>query len=279
MAERKSAGSKSSGYTGKTRSASPRGKKAAELAAQKAREEALRKSYQRRKIGSVILLALGAFLTLLAIIPGSEGWNALWGVMHGLFGFAAYAVGPLMIYLAVIISAKQPKSTVTMTVMKFAFCLLLICAAVEIFAVGSVNGENFGEVCKNLFENGKAFKGGGFFALILGVPLLFLGKFGASIIIVILIFVCILLMIDMSIDELFSHIGGAVKTAGHKAAENHSRRREESAIANEEYRKIQQEKRERERQLREQKAAMADEKRRQRIKEMQDVVNNVGDFD
>ncbi len=279
MAERKSAGSKSSGYTGKTKTASPRGKKAAELAAQKAREEALRKSFQRRKTGSVILLAVGAFLTLLAIIPGSEGWNTLWGVMHGLFGFAAYAVGPLMIYLAVIISAKQPKSTVTMTVLKFAFCLLLLCAAVEIFAVGSVNGENFGEVCKNLFENGKAFKGGGFFALILGVPLLFLGKFGASIIIVILIFVCILLMIDMSIDELFSHIGGAVKKAGHTAAENHSRRREESAIANEEYRRIQQEKRERDRQIREQKAAMADEKRRQRLKEMQDVVNNVGDFD
>ncbi len=279
MAERKSAGSKSSGYTGKTKTASPRGKKAAELAAQKAREEALRKSFQRRKTGSVILLAVGAFLTLLAIIPGSEGWNTLWGVMHGLFGFAAYAVGPLMIYLAVIISAKQPKSTVTMTVLKFAFCLLLLCAAVEIFAVGSVNGGNFGEVCKNLFENGKAFKGGGFFALILGVPLLFLGKFGASIIIVILIFVCILLMIDMSIDELFSHIGGAVKKAGHTAAENHSRRREESAVANEEYRRIQQEKRERDRQLRERKAAMADEKRRQRLKEMQDVVNNVGDFD
>ncbi len=276
MAERKSAGSKSSGYTGKTRSASPRGKKAAELAAQKAREEALRKSLQRRKTGSVILLALGAFLTLLAIIPGSEGWNALWGVMHGLFGFAAYAVGPLMIYLAVIISAKQPKSTVTATVLKFAFCLLLLCAAVEIFAVGFVNGENFGEVCKNLFENGKAFKGGGFFALILGVPLLFLGKFGASIIIVILIFVCILLMIDMSIDELFSHIGGAVKKAGHTAAEKHSRRREESAVANEEYRRIQQEKRERERRIRAQKAAMADEQRRQRLEEMQDIVNSVG---
>lgn len=276
MAERKSTGSRSSGYTGKTKTAQPRGKKAAELAAQKAREEALRKSYQRRKVGSVVLLALGAFLTLLAIIPGSEGWNALWGIMHGLFGFAAYAAGPLMIYLAVIISAKQPKSTVVVTVMKFVFCLLLLCAAVEIFAVGFVNGENFGEVCKNLFENGKAFRGGGFFALFLGVPLLFLGKFGASIIIVILIFVCVLLIIDMPIDELFSHIGGSVRKGAHSAAEAHSRRREESAIANEEYRRLREEKRERERQLRAQKAAEAEERRRQRLEEMQDIVNNVG---
>lgn len=279
MAQRKSTGSKSSGYTGKTKTsnaAQPRGKKAAELAAQKAREEALRRSYQRRKIGSVVLLALGAFLTLLAIIPGSEGWNVLWGVMHGLFGFAAYVLGPLMIYLAVIISAKQPKDAVIVMVLKLMFCLLLLCAAVEIFAVGFVNGDNFGEVCKNLYDNGKAFKGGGFFALFLGVPLLFLGKFGASIIIIILILVCILLMIDMSVDEMFSRFGGAVKKAGHNAAEKHSQRREESDIANEEYRRLRDEKREADSRLRAQKAAQAEEDRRRRLEEMQDIVNSVG---
>ena len=292
MAEKKSAGStKSSGYTGKTKTTQPRGKKAQELAAQKAKEEALKKSWQRRRIGSVILLAAGAFLTLLAIIPGSEGWRALWGVTHGLFGYAAYAVGPLMIYLAVIISAKQPKSTVTAMVVKLVFCLLLLCAAVEIFAVGKINGGNFGEVCKNLFEYGKAFKGGGFFALILGVPLLFLGKLGASIIVVILILVGVLLMIDMPIDELFSNIGGAVKSGADTAMEKHAQRREQSAIANEEYRRLQQEKRERERLLREQKAQQAAERayqaqqakqsrqekeRRMRSDEMMDIVNSVG---
>ncbi len=243
MAERKNTGSKNSGYTGKTKTSAPRGKKAAELAAKKAREEALRKSHNRRKIASVILLAAGVFLTLLAIIPGSEGWNALYGVMHGLFGFAAYAVGPLMVYSAMQISAKQPKNTVAVTVVKFAACLLLMCAAVEVFAAGKVNGENFGEVCKNLFENGKAFKGGGFFALFLGVPLLFLGRLGASIIIVILILVLILLMIDMPISELFSNIAGYFKDVGESAAEKRSRKREESAIVNDEYRKIQEEKR------------------------------------
>ena len=299
MAEKKGTGSKSSGYTGKSKTAQPRGKKAQELAAQREREEALRKSWQQRKIASVMLLAAGAFLTLLAIIPGSEGWKALWGVMHGLFGYAAYVVGPLMIYLAVIISAKQPKSTVTAMVIKLVFCLLLLCAAVEIFAVGKVNGENFGEVCKNLFEYGKAFKGGGFFALILGVPLLFLGKLGASIIIVILILVGVLLMIDMPIDELFSNIGGAVKSGADTAMEKHAQRREQSAIANEEYRRLQEEKREKkqeqERFIREQKAQQAaqraqqaaqraqqaqqsrqEKEHRMRSDEMMDIVNSVG---
>ena len=252
----------------------------------------MRKSLQKRRIGSVILLAAGAFLTLLAIIPGSEGWNALWGVMHGLFGFAAYAVGPLMIYLAVIISAKQPKSTVTVTALKLTFCLLLLCAAVEIFAVGKVNGENFFEVCKNLFVNGKAFRGGGFFALILGVPLLFLGKLGASIIIVILILVGVLIVIDMPVDELFSNIGVAVKSGAQNAREKNAQRREEAAIANEEYKRLQEEKREKERILKEQRAQQRQQEqlerqarqqeiqqRRMSTAEIQKIVNSVGEHD
>ena len=281
MAEKKntSRSTKGSGYTGKTKSSSSsaRSKRAAELERQ--REEALKKSLKRRHIGSVILLALGVLFTLLAIIPGNEGWRALFDVMHGLFGFAAYTVGPLMIYAAVVISAKQPKNTVAFTVFKFVFFLLLLCAAVEIFAVGKINGANFGEVVVNLFTGGKGFKGGGFFALILGVPLLFLGRLGASIIIVIMVLGCILLMIDIPINELFGKIGGSIKSAGRSAAESHERRREESAIANEEYRRIQQEKKA-EKALRDQKnfeqrVARA-EQRRQKLEEMQEIVNNVG---
>ena len=285
MAEKKNTSRTNSGYTGKTRSTSAksRSKKAAELEAQRLREEALKKSLKRRHISSVVLLALGTLFTLLAIIPGSEGWRALWGVMHGLFGFAAYAVGPLMIYAAFVISAKQPKNTIAFTVFKFVFFLLLLCAAVEIFAVGKVNGENFGEVVKNLYINGKEFKGGGFFALILGVPLLFLGKLGASIIIIIMVLGCVLLMIDMPINELFMNIGGFFKSAGESAAEHAERRREESAVANEEYRRIQQEKKQ-QRQLQKtlseqqrfERRAAEEAARRQKLEEMQEIVNSVG---
>ncbi len=284
MEEKKktSGGRTSSGYTGKTRQTStkPRSKKAAELEAQRLREEALRKSAQRRMISSVVLFILGAFFTLLAIIPGSEGWNALYNVVHGLFGISAYLVGPALIYIAVITSAKEPKRGIAFRVFQIVMIILMLCAAVEIFAVGKVNGENFGELAGNLYEGGRTFKGGGFFALFLGVPLLFLGKLGASILIIILALGFIILLINMPLNEMLSKMGGAVKNAGATAKEYHDRRREESAAANAEYARIKEEKRrqkEIEEQRRFEQRVIENERERQKVNEMKAVFDSVKD--
>ena len=275
MAEKKT-GSRTAGTTGKTKTAA-RSKKA--LEEQRLREEALRKSRNRRKIASVALLALGVVFAFIAIIPGSEGWNALHNVMHGLFGIPAYVFGPFMITLAVLISSNRPNAA--FTVWKFVFAQLILCAAFEIFITGKVNGANFGEVCANLYTNGVNFAGGGFFALILGVPLLFLGKLGASIIIVIITLVCVVLMIDMPLNEMFGKIGKGVKKAGTKPAEGIERRREQNAVLNQEYRRIREE--EKARKL----AAVQTTKKierdlhkeaqkRSQLDEMKDVVGSVG---
>ena len=277
MAEKKS-GSRTTGTTGKSKSTSAaRSKKA--LEEQRLREEALRKSRKNRKIASVVLLAVGVVLTLIAIIPGSEGWRALHDVMHGLFGIPAYTVGPLMITLAILISSNRPN--VSFIVWKFVFAQLILCAAFEIFITGKVNGENFGDVIVKLYQNGINFAGGGFFALFLGVPLLFLGKLGAGIIIVIIMLVCILLMIDMPLNEIFGKIGKGVKTAGTKTAQGIERRREQSAVLNQEYRRIREEEKERcraavqttnkiERDL------QKDVQKRAQLEDMKDVVGSVG---
>lgn len=275
MAEKKT-GSRTSGTTGKSKSTA-RSKKA--LEEQRLREEALKKSKNRRKIASVVLLALGVVFTFIAIISGSEGWNALHTVMHGLFGIPAYTVGPFMITVAVLVSSNRPNAAAI--VWKFVFAQLILCAAFEIFITGKVNGADFGEVVANLYTNGVNFAGGGFFALFLGVPLLFLGKLGAGIIIVIITLVCVVLMIDMPLNEMFGKIGKGVKKAGTKTAEGIERRREQNAVLNQEYRRIRDE--EKERKL----AAMQTTKKierdlhkevqkRSQLDEMRDVVGSVG---
>ena len=227
----------------------------------------------------MILLAVGVVLTLIAIIPGSEGWRALHDVMHGLFGIPAYTVGPLAITLAILISSNRPN--VSFTVIKFVFAQLILCAALEIFITGKVNGENFGDVVVKLYENGVGFAGGGFFALFLGVPLLFLGQLGAGIIIVIIMLVCILLMIDMPLNEIFGKIGKGVKTAGTKTAQGIERRREHSAVLNQEYRRIHEEEKERKRAAVQtakkiERDLQNDAKKRAQIEDMKDVVGSVG---
>ena len=277
MAEKKSA-SRTTGTTGKSKSTSTaRSKKA--LEEQRLREEALRKSRKNRKIASVVLLAVGVVLTLIAIIPGSEGWRALHDVMHGLFGIPAYTVGPLMITLAILISSNRPN--VSFTVWKFVFAQLILCAAFEIFITGKVNGENFGDVIVKLYQNGINFAGGGFFALFIGVPLLFLGKLGAGIIIVIIMLVCILLMIDMPLNEIFGKIGKGVKKAGTKTAQGIERRREQSAVLNQEYRRIREEEKERRRAAVQttnkiERDLQKDVKNRAQLEDRKDVVGSVG---
>ena len=279
MAEKKS-GSRTAGSTGKTKSKSTsaaRSKKA--LEEQRLREEALKKSMKKRKIASVVLLAVGVVFTLIAIIPGSEGWRALHDVMHGLFGIPAYTVGPLMITLAILISSNRPN--VAFTVGKFVFAQLILCAAFEIFITGKVNGENFGDVVVKLYQNGINFAGGGFFALFLGVPLLFLGQLGAGIIIVIIMLVCVLLMIDMPLNEIFGKIGKGVKKAGTKTAQGIERRREQSAVLNQEYRRIHDEEKERKRAAVQttnkiERDLQKDAKKRAQLDDMRDVLASVG---
>ena len=287
MAERKTTGKTGrSGTAAKSRS-----KKAAELEAQRVREEAMRRSMQQRRIASVILFAAGILLTLLALIPGSMGWRALYDVMHGLFGFIAWAAGPLMISAAFVISSQKTHSAINITLLKRLLFMLMLCAAVEIFAVGRVNGENFFKVIENLYINGKALSGGGVFAVVLGVPLLFLGKLGACIVIIVLAIVSVLLMIEKPLPELFSGIGGGLRNVKDSVAEKRERRREERSITDEQYHELELREQERKAQAREAKRLEREERRqrtasryvsddkKKKMKEMREIVNSVGDFD
>lgn len=294
MAERKSTsqGTKAGGATGKTKTSKPRSKKAAELEAQRIREEAMRRSLKKRRIVSVILYAVGVLLTLLAIIPGSMGWRALYDVMHGLFGFMDLVVGPLVVSAAAVISSKKTHSTITATIVKRILLLIILCAAAEIFAVGKVNGENFAKVIANLYSNGVGMKGGGVFAILLGVPLLFLGKLGACIVIIILAIVCVVLMINMSFSDIAERVGGSVKNVRANAYEHREQRRAARAVTDEQYRELEEQERERKEQAREEKRLEREERKRRmtdyyvsdernksrKMKEMREVVNSVDEL-
>lgn len=288
MAERKTSPQKGRGAVGKTSAAKSRSKKAAELEAQRIREEAMKRSRRKRQTAAVIMIAAGAVLTLITLIPGSMGWNALYNVTHGLFGAAAFAAGPLIIYSAIVILSNKTQATITKTLVKSAVFLLILCAAMEIFGVGKVNGEDFGKVFVNLYTDGVKFIGGGVFAIILGVPLLFLGKLGAAIIIIVTALVCILLMIDTPLGELVSNIRNSVGTAKENAAERRERRLAERALTEDVYREQEQREREEKESAREEKRRVREERRReslherldrsQKQREIQEIVHSVGDL-
>ena len=222
----------SKGSTGRSRPS----KKALEAEQLRLREEALKASMRRRHIATVIMFAVGIVLTLAAVIPAGEGegWRGFFDIMHGLFGYSAFLVGPLLIFVAIRLSAFKEGHKLGMDVLKCVGGILLLCAAVQIFSVGAVPGENFGEVIANLYKDGKEFRGGGVFALFIGGLLLLLGRLGATILIIILILVCVLLCTGITVADFTDRMVKPVRNAKDKAVEHHNRIREENRIAAEE---------------------------------------------
>ena len=182
------------------------------------------------------MFAVGIVLTLAAVIPAGEGegWRGFFDIMHGLFGYSAFLVGPLLIFVAIRLSAFKEGHKLGMDVLKCVGGILLLCAAVQIFSVGAVPGENFGEVIANLYKDGKEFRGGGVFALFIGGLLLLLGRLGATILIIILILVCVLLCTGITVADFTDRMVKPVRNAKDKAVEHHNRIREENRIAAEE---------------------------------------------
>ena len=236
MAENKTTRPRSGSSKGSTGRSRP-SKKALEAEQLRLREEALKASMRRRHIATVIMFAVGIVLTLAAVIPAGEGegWRGFFDLMHGLFGYSAFLVGPLLIFVAIRLSAFKEGHKLGMDVLKCVGGILLLCAAVQIFSVGAVPGENFGEVIANLYKDGKEFRGGGVFALFIGGLLLLLGRLGATILIIILILVCVLLCTGITVADFTDRMVKPVRNAKDKAVEHHNRIREENRIAAEEF--------------------------------------------
>ena len=235
MAENKTTRPRSGSSKGSTGRSRP-SKKALEAEQLRLREETLKASMRRRHIATVIMFAVGIVLTLAAVIPAGEGegWRGFFDIMHGLFGYSAFLVGPLLIFVAIRLSAFKEGHKLGMDVLKCVGGILLLCAAVQIFSVGAVPGENFGEVIANLYKDGKEFRGGGVFALFIGGLLLLLGRLGATILIIILILVCVLLCTGITVADFTDRMVKPVRNAKDKAVKHHNRIREENRIAAEE---------------------------------------------
>lgn len=192
----------------KSTSASSKGKSASSGSSVNAkRAEALAKNKKRRNIWSVILFAAGIMITAFALIGNVDSaspnmWDYIHGFFCGVFGATVFFIGPLCIYIAVMISLDKGRSTISARLFQIVAFIFLLSAAIQIIFIGQVaspEAEGFGEVVSEIYNNGTHFSGGGVCALLIGFPLLLLGRVGATIVIVLIIFVIIMIMANISL--------------------------------------------------------------------------------
>ena len=190
----------------KTASSSGKGSSSASSAR---KAEALARNKRRRNIWSVVLFAVGLMLIGFALFGNIDAqepnmWDYIHGFFCGVFGAAVFLVGPLFIYFAVMISLDKGKSTITSMLIKNILFILLLCGAIQIIFVGQVASpktEGLGKVIAEVYNNGTHLSGGGVLSLIIAYPLLLLGRVGATIVIILIIFVIVMLITNISLMD------------------------------------------------------------------------------
>lgn len=219
--------------------------------AEKRRAELLARNAQRRRLISVILFAVGILITAFALFGKAEGddlsaWDAIHTFIHGIFGISAFLVGPVLIYVAVMLSAERTRATITKRMIQLLLMILLLSAAAQVIFVGSVGDPasaepTLGETVSYAYENGTRLIGGGVSGLILGTPLLLFGQAGAIIILLLVTLVIFMLVTDLTVVDLLRAVSKPFRRAGSYAKEKREIYREESALAEDERKKREEE--------------------------------------
>lgn len=153
---------------------------------------------------SVVLFAIGVFLLLLTVIQGSSGWYFMHKLIRGMFGGSVFLVAPIFIYASVQLAKDKAQDAVIGRVIQGAILTLVTSGITQIIGVGEVRGDNIKEKLIFLYENGVRLKGGGLLSALVGWPLLeVFGELGALIVILLILFVCIMLLTNLSLFEFF----------------------------------------------------------------------------
>ena len=135
---------------------------------------------------SIFLFCAGLVLLAVTFIPGQSFWYLLHQFLFGMFGTCTYALGPLLLYGAVLLADRSPaRSYVLKTIM----WMIFICGALVVFSRIDLNELGFlGGVRKLYLSGQEGFLSGGLLGGVFGGTILALcGRPGANIILLVLL--------------------------------------------------------------------------------------------
>ncbi len=161
-----------------------------------------------RVLWSTVLFALGLLILAFTLIKGESAWNSIHNIFLGMFGFSVFIVPVILIYVSLMIAMDKTRQAVQGKVIQCFIIIFLVSALVQIVSGGEIaEGNFFNDIIPDLYAEGKQLRGGGVFSSLLAVPLLMLfKKTGATIIIILLIFVFIMIFANKTIVDLINLI-------------------------------------------------------------------------
>ena len=175
---------------------------------------------------AVIYFAVGILLLAFTFIEGNSLWHGIHMFLRGMLGISVFILAPLIIYLAIMLAIDEEyqlkRKAISGTIL-----MLLISGSAQVILVGEVAGDGFFDKLGSLYSDGMQLKGGGFLSSVIGWPLLALfGKLGATIIILLFVFVVFMLVSGITLKKLLSWIAFPFKKGYEHSKDNAVKRRE-----------------------------------------------------
>ena len=166
----------------------------------------------RRELLAIIMFALGILLFFMTLIRGQNVWQWFHNLLLGFFGWSAYLISPLFMYIAIMAAKDRPFDIVKHKVWQSLVLVCLISGATQIFGEGIPPVDGVFRKIGYLFAEGIELNGGGVISVITGVPLLSLfGNVGAMITILLLIFVFTMIVTGATLYDLYRNAKKPVK--------------------------------------------------------------------
>lgn len=185
------------------------------------RQSAARHAAKRaasRQAEAIIWLAVAVFWACIVFIPGEKAWTWIHNFMFSIFGITAFVFPLLLGTAAIFVALDKMSKAVKVRIIEGAVLTALIGACVDIFA-NYTEGLGFGEHISEVYTAGKtlgeAVKGGGITGVLISHPLCAaFGKTGASITLILVIFVLFMIMTGTTLIMLFKAISKPAKAVG-----------------------------------------------------------------
>ena len=155
--------------------------------------------HAQNQILAVVLFTLGLLFVFLAFVRGSEGWRVAHDVLLGLFGWSAFFVGPLFVYISVMASFDKLSDDLPIRAFLTGIMLCLISAAFQIFLAGNPEAQTPWAIIRQLYADGQALHGGGVISALFGLLLMRLGAPGDRIAVSLLLFMLLMIITKSTI--------------------------------------------------------------------------------
>ena len=190
-------------------------KSTAPKAPQKEKKE-VNPAVQRQKT-AIILMAVAVFFVFVAFIEGESLWLNLHNAIFGIFGFCAYILPVVLIYMAIVYAKDKPLGSIAANLTGTGVFIALLSGAIHIFSNSPdyLNSIEILEQISDAWNKAAEFGNGGVFGAIIGglIAKLF-GKTGASITIIILLVVLAMFLTGTTLLGLVNAIRKPVKRVG-----------------------------------------------------------------